>query len=216
MKQEILITGKGASEIFGISMVFHESKNNIDKELSNLNYALKQSGFENQMVHTTVLIYNKKNQYKKNTFERKKIINILFHFHSVANIKSKSFFINKNEIKNKEKLINKLVKLIEEFIINHYDYLLSFENVLVYYDDGQLPIRKAIRKGFKNISSFDQIKNFDKTNEKLFQVADMITYFDKYLFKIENKIPLTNVEKKFYYLKEMKYKIKIIRNKTFK
>ena len=208
--------GKGASEIFGISMVFHESKNNIDKELSNLNYVLKQVGFENQMVHTTVLINNKDNQYKMNVFERKKIINILFHFYSIANINSKSFFINKKEIKDKDTLQLRFTRELKQFVNNHLEYFLSFDKVIVYFDDGQIQLGRIIRKVFGLLSNFIQIKDFDKVNERLFQVADMITFFDKIIYKIKYNIIFNTIEIKFYSKKEIKAKIQDIKKKTFK
>ena len=53
---------------------------------------------------------------------------------------------------------------------------------------------------FLKFSSFVHIVNFDHIKERLFQVSDMLTYIDKYDYKYKNKIPITKIERYFFYV----------------
>lgn len=55
--------GNGASELYGVSFTFHEQKNNINKQIFELNNHLEKIGYTN-MIHMADLIM-KRGDYAK-------------------------------------------------------------------------------------------------------------------------------------------------------
>ena len=49
--------GRGSSELYIVSLTFHESSNSIEKEIDYLNKKLNNIGY-NRMIHSALLIGN--------------------------------------------------------------------------------------------------------------------------------------------------------------
>ena len=65
--------------------------------------------------------------------------------------------------------------------------MLSFDNIKIYYDNGQTEIKTLINSVFSSNLPNVIMKNIQSTNYRLFQVADFICTFDllykKYIAK---------------------------------
>ncbi len=59
---------------------------------------------------------------------------------------------------------------------------------MVFYDNGQNILGNAIDIAFSNLNNYEHIIDFDKIQERLFQISDMLTYVDKFDFKYKNKL----------------------------
>ena len=51
---------------------------------------------------------------------------------------------------------------------------------------------------------YEQISDFDHQEKKLFQVADMLTYVDKIIYKYKHGIKLTKTETAFFDIRHIK------------
>ncbi len=79
------------------------------------------------------------------------------------------------------------------------NYFRKFDKVEVYYDNGQKDLGKVIDKVFKdNFENYEHIVEFDHIENRLFQIADMLTYIDKVNYKYQNKSNYSNFEKYFF------------------
>ncbi len=201
--------GKDTSEIYGLSFVFHEQQNNINNEINALNERLKKIKY-NGMIHTSELV-NKRFEYSNYSLEkRKKIFNYLFQFIIRANIKFKTLMIDKKYCNNERQLKDKLSNEIKSIINNNKDYFNSFSKIVLYYDNGQEPIKDILNDIFSNFKGYEHKVKFDKTKKRLFQVADMLVYIYKYDYKYKNKLLFSQGEKYFLNVKEHKKIIKRI------
>ncbi len=206
---------KGSSELIGLSIVLWDSRKDISKELTKLNTKLNNIGFCD-MIHTNELL-SRKGKYKMmSTNERKSIFNYLFYFYKNSDIKSKSFFVKKKELDNKDTLYKNISKIIKQFVLEYYNYFSQFSKVILYYDNGQKPLGKILDECLAELNHYEHIIHFDKTKERLFQVADMLTFIDKYRYKSSNKVYLSTKEKKFFTDEELKLIIKTLKKKEFK
>lgn len=204
---------KGSSELYIVSFVAFENKYNIESDINYLGEKLNDLGYKG-MIHTALLVARKNEYNKFDLKKRKSIFYSLFNFARRVPIKFKSVIIDKRYINTRYQLNKKLEQEIEEFINNNYKYLNSFDEIVIYYDNGQdslgFIINKVFRSKFNNIN---QIVNFNHEKEILFQLADMLTVIDKFDYKYKKKITLTKSEKILFMNFKIKKLITIIKNK---
>lgn len=94
-------------------------------------------------------------------------------------------------------------------------YFSSFDEIVIYYDNGQETLSSIIDIIFSKYSNVVRKSNFDHTEKKLFQVSDMLTVIDKYNYKYQNKLNFNKSEKYFFELEEMKKIMKEVNKKRF-
>ena len=113
------------------------------------------------------------------------------------------------------KLLKKQLTIeLNELVSNNYKFFQKFDKIKIYYDNGQSQLTSILEDVFKNFNiSF--ISDFDKTKEKLFQVADMLTFIDKYYYKFQHKLYISKNEKIFFENMEMRKLLKELKSKRF-
>ena len=85
----------------------------------------------------------------------------------------------------------------------------------MYYDNGQEILSNILIQCFSKFNNFTHISNFNHKEKILFQVADMLTFIDKYNFKYKNKLSFTKSEKYFFNDFHIKEILKRLRRKRF-
>ena len=169
---------KQDSRYYGVSFVFHDSKNSVEKEIKTLKQKLNNIGFKG-MVHMADLV-NRRNDYVCLSLEkRRQIFWALFHFARKIDIKIKSIFIDKRYYSSKARCIKKLFVELEGFITSISILLQKYQKIVVYYDNGQKELGDIIKMIFKGYNNVIIKTKFDHKEKKLFQVADMLTFIDK-------------------------------------
>ncbi len=203
--------GEGTSRLYGISFVFHEQDNDISKEINVLNSRLDKIGYYN-MIHTAALIINKGEYKSIDAITRKEIFKNLFNFSRRIEAKYHTIIIDKKYINNNKSLKKNITLEINKMINNNLNYFKKFDKIVIYYDNGQIPLGKIIDSEF-SIFNTKHITEFDHTKKRLFQIADMLTFIDKIAYKTKHKLPITNAEKYFFEETEMRKIIKRIETK---
>ena len=133
------------------------------------------------MIHTADLIRNKGDYKYLSINQRQSIFNSLFVFTKRSPIKLKSIIVSKKYTDTYKLLKKQLTIELNELVSNNYKFFQKFDKIKIYYDNGQSQLTSILEDVFKNFNiSF--ISDFDKTKEKLFQVADMLTFIDKYYY----------------------------------
>ncbi len=131
-----------------------------------------------------------------------------------TNIHYKTVYIEKKHIEDSVEAAGKLSKKISGFIREHYDYLLSFDCVKVYYDNGQIEVTRILSSVFNSLLENVQFRKVIPSDYRLFQVADMICTLTLSELKMINHM-LSKSELTFFqdertlkknYLKPMKEK----------
>ncbi len=90
-------------------------------------------------------------------------------------------------IDNFDEEISKLAKELSNFIKNNIDYMLPFDNIKIYYDNGQTEIKTLVNSVFSSNLPNVIMKNILSTDYRLFQVADFICTFDLLYKKYSTK-----------------------------
>lgn len=166
------------------------------------------------MIHTADLIRNKGDYKYLSINQRQSIFNSLFVFTKRSPIKLKSIIVSKKYTDTYKLLKKQLTIELNELVSNNYKFFQKFDKIKIYYDNGQSQLTSILEDVFKNFNiSF--ISDFDKTKEKLFQVADMLTFIDKYYYKFQHKLYISKNEKIFFENMEMRKLLRELKSKRF-
>ena len=166
------------------------------------------------MIHTADLIRNKGDYKYLSINQRQSIFNSLFVFTKRSPIKLKSIIVSKKYTDTYKLLKKQLTIELNELVSNNYKFFQKFDKIKIYYDNGQSQLTSILEDVFKNFNiSF--ISDVDKTKEKLFQVADMLTFIDKYYYKFQHKLYISKNEKIFFENMEMRKLLKELKSKRF-
>ena len=137
------------------------------------------------MIHTALLV-SRKNQYNKWSFEKRKdVFSTLYNFARKIGVRLKSVVIDKKYFNMRIRLKKKLKDEMEKFIRENGNYINSYKKVIIFYDDVEF------------------VSKFNHEDNRIFQVADMLTVFDKLDFKIKNRLLLVRMRKSFFILKSI-------------
>ena len=192
-----------SSILYIVSFVFYDNKYNINKEINALNGRLKKIGYS-EMIHMANLICNREEYRLFSIDKRKSIFNALYQFTKKVPINYFSIIIRKDYINNKIQLRKKIEGVINDIINENRDYFKKFKEVILYYDNGQKYLGKLLERTFNKFDNFRHIKDFDHKEERLFQVADMLTYLDKFYYQYNNKIYIKKNEQYFFTKEKLK------------
>ncbi len=202
-----------ASDLYVVSFVYLSSLNNIEPFLNALKKRLNKLKFT-KMIHTADLIRHKGDYKDLSIDQRRKIFTAIYQFSRKSPIKLKSIIVNKKYTNTYKLLKKQLTMELNELISNNLKYFQKFDKITIYYDNGQSQLTSILEDVFKNFNiSF--ISDFDKIKEKLFQVADMLTFMDKYYYKFKHKLYISKNEKIFFENMEMRKLLKGLKSKRF-
>lgn len=83
-------------------------------------------------------------------------------------------------------ITGKLSKQISDFIRDHYEIFLSFDDVKIYYDNGQVEVSKILSSVFNALLPNPIFRKVMPIDYKLFQVADLLCSLELVKLKMEN------------------------------
>ena len=201
-----------SSELYVVSFVFHDTSKSLKTKIDFLNEKLKSLNY-NGMIHTADLIANRNEYARMKLEDRKKIFSSLFYFALKCNIKTKSIVVDKNYKNNKIQLRQDIINKIKIMLENNKDYFLKFDNIIIYYDNGQEKLMNILKECFSSFN-IKIIEDFNHEEERLFQVADMLCVLEKIANYQKNKVKFNNQEKYFFKSLELLQKIKDINKKN--
>ena len=201
---------KNSAKLYGVSMVFHEQKHSISKEMQRLNQCLKLLDFNN-MIHMGDLVAGHGDYTGMSIAERRKIYQKLYRFATTIRAKYHTILIYTHYYRNNKLLSKAITVELNKMINSNLNYFLSFDHIKVYYDGGQKPLNRIITDTFLTFDNTIQQSDFNHVEKKLFQVADMLTYVDKIIYKYNKRIRLTQTEKTFFSTKQIRMAINQLR-----
>lgn len=206
--------GKGASELYGVSFTFHEHDDDIMTELLKLNERLDRIGYTN-MIHMADLIMRRGEYRNFNIDKRKSIFNAIYNFSRKIPVKYQTIIIDKRYTDSGRILRQHLSSAINKMINNNESYFKKFDQIVMYYDNGQETLGTILDSIFLRFDGFEHRVDFDHKEKRLFQVSDMLTYIDKYDYKYKNKMEFTKGEKYFFTTTDIRKILKELNKKRF-
>lgn len=205
------------SPYYIVTLVFHNQSDDISDKITRLEHQLKECGFEDEYIHTHPIIRREYPYDKLSIDERRKILNKMLRFTMACNISYFNIVVNKNEANNKFKLSAKIAKELSQFIKNHFEFFLQFDNVIVYYDYGQQELGVVVNTIINTLLSNVDFRNVSPKQYKLLQVADFICSIELLKTKKEHNLLTKSEISIFYKPNELKKNyIKSVEKKKFK
>lgn len=169
-----------------ITMVFHNQKSSINEPLQYLEREMALLGFHNHCIHTGPIIRREK-EYRNIDYQtRRKIFGKMITFIRQSKIKYKSFSIEKKHVQDMVEISYMLTKILSVFIQEHYEFFILYDNIKVYYDNGQIELTKILFSVFRTYLSNVEFRKVKPSDYRLFQVADMICTLELLKLKIRN------------------------------
>jgi hypothetical protein len=157
-----------------VAMVLHNQDLDITENINSFETHLQNLGYTQHTVHTGPLI-RRESVYRNDLMEdRKRLFHALFHFTRKLNIRYACAKIRKIECLDVITMTAKLSKEIAGILRSHEDFWNSFDNVIIYYDNGQIELTKILTSVFSTLYAHVEFRKVKPSDYKLFQVADLI------------------------------------------
>ena len=116
-----------------------------------MNPELSYLHLDNLCIHTGPIIRKEEIYEEMEIDERRRIFNKMVAFIRQINIRYKCFYIEKKHISDVVEATGKLSKQISRFVNDNYEELLSFDDVKLYYDNGQVEVSKILSSVFNTL-----------------------------------------------------------------
>lgn len=176
------------SPYYIITMVFHNQDCDISECINNLNRELAYLKLDNICIHTGPIIRKEEIYEAMDIFERRRIFNKMIAFIRQIDIRYKCFYIDKKHISDVVEASGKLSKLISQFIRDNYNEILGYNDVKIYYDNGQVEVSKILSSVFNALLPNPVFRKVLPKEYKLFQVADLLCTLKLVELKMNNNM----------------------------
>lgn len=185
------------SPYYIVSVIAHEQEKSIQAEIDGLEKYMTSLGYPHHAIHTAPLIRREGDYEYLNMEERRKLFNLIFKFARMCPIRFFTVDIRKSECADSDILEAKITKEIKSQIEKNLDYWHAFDKIVIYYDNGQKPLKRILNIIFNSMFANVEVRKVSPVDYKLFQVADLICTLDHIKAKLDIG-QFSNSEKEFF------------------
>jgi len=181
-----------------VTMVFHESSQNLFEQIQELEYRLSVIGFADHCLHASPAIRGEDAYRGLSVVPRRKALMNLLAFMHASHLHFKCFFADKKPGMSEAALLAALHNAIDPFVDANYQRLASFGRITVAYDRGQRQISELITETLER--RFDNVR-VTKTlpiHSRLSQVADFACTMKRVDYKLRSLCSLAKSEIVFF------------------
>ena len=184
-----------------VTLVFHNQDYDISEDMNKLDRELSNLHCPKGAVHTEPLIRREAPYEAFTPNERRAIFTKLFFFAKKCDISYKTFIFEKQQFKDEMKLEAKIAREISHFIRNNLSYFQSFDELVLYYDNGQKQLSRILNTVLATeIVDYD-VRKVRPSDYRLFQVADLICTLELLNKKMEEGEQLSRSEQFIFHSK---------------
>ena len=186
------------SPFYIFTMVFHDQDNKIDSQIRRLEQQISELGFRpSHCFHAGPIIRREEEYIRLTIQERRRCLNRILTFAKSCDISYASFFVEKKQVRDSLSLTVSLSKQLSDFIRKNYSFFQSFDQVIIYYDNGQVELNKILASVFSVLLTNVEFRRVLPAQYRLFQVADLLCTLKLISLKAERKI-LSDSEMQFF------------------
>ena len=180
-----------------VSMVLHDQNIDIKQNIEDLALHLQNLGYKDHAIHTGPLI-RRESVYSSDLMEeRKRLFNALFNFARRLDFHYLCVSIKKSECPDVITMTAKLSRAIADHLRKNMPYFEHFDQVILYYDNGQVELTKILTSVFNALFTHVEFRKVQPINYKLFQVADLICTLELLAAKADANA-LSHSEQEFF------------------
>lgn len=174
------------SPYYIITMVFHNQNSDVQPAVTKLNQRLSYLNLNDLCIHTGPIIRREEIYAGMSIAERRRIFNKMVAFIRQIDIRYKCFCIEKKHFSDVIEATGKLSRQISRFVNDHYDEFLAFDDVKIYYDNGQVEVSKILSSVFNALLPNPIFRKVMPVEYKLFQAADLLCTMELVRLKLIN------------------------------
>ncbi len=158
-----------------ITMLIHDQAKDIHGHVQSLDNKIQSLGYEKEfVVHTAPLIRREDVFANVSPNNRRSLFSSLFFFTIKSPIQYKTFVFEKKSFPDAFSLEGRMAKELSSFIRGNIAFFQKFDNVVLYYDNGQTELNRILNLVLSTELSTYSYKKVSPKDYKLFQVADLI------------------------------------------
>lgn len=177
------------SPYYLVTMVLHDQSIDISEKLNAFYRHINNNGYETHAIHAGPLIRRESIYINDMMERRKKLFNALFNFVRLLDIHYDFILIKKSECSDVIQLTSKISKSISESLRRNNEYWNQFDEIIVYYDNGQIELTKILTSVFNALLPNVEFRKVQPKDYILFQAADLICTIELVAKKFEMKTP---------------------------
>lgn len=206
----------GHSKYYALTLVFHDQSDDIMVEVEKYRRGLAMRGLEDIPLHAGPLLTGHDSYEDMDIKDRKGYLTMFFQLLQHLPIRYTTFVYRRSELVDDDAFVSRMRRDIVDLVFDNLKYFQVFDEVKVYYDDGQEIVAKALRGAFEYAISKNSLlyRKTRSTDYILEQAADMLCTLELTAVKFRNK-EATRTDAKFFgsahsfknnYMKSMKRK----------
>gem|GEM_PF-62220 len=175
------------SPYYIVTLVFHDQSVDISPSLRQMQESLRLRGIPDYTVHAGPLI-RREDEYRNDSIpHRRGVFNSLFYFVRSFDITYATIAVDKRHLTGDIALPDKLSKQLNTFLLDHMEILIPYDNIIVYYDHGQVELTTILFSAFNKLLPRVTFRKVNPADYKLFQAADMICTLELLALKAATK-----------------------------
>ncbi len=166
----------GISRYLLITLVLHDQSKNISDAISSYEGSLMAKGLPDIPFHASPLMYGKDLYFQLEHETRHQLFSAFFVFVRKLQVSYKTFVYRRSEVKDASDFIARFKRDLVVFLVDNLAMFQSFENVKIYYDNGQQMVTQALHGAIEFVLSKQAImyKKASPSDYRLSQVADFL------------------------------------------
>jgi hypothetical protein len=158
-----------------ITMILHDQAMDISEQVQNLNFKVRSLGYdEKNAIHTAPLIRREQTYANESPNKRRALFASLFFFTMRCPIRYRTFVFEKRLFEDAFSLEGRMAKELSSFIRDNLTFFQKFNDVVLYYDNGQTELNRILNFALSTELSTYSYRKVLPINYKLFQAADLI------------------------------------------
>lgn len=187
------------------SLVFHDQSNSIEIPIKHLEEHLQNTNLgAKHCFHAGPIIRREDDYQNLSLVERRKCLNSILTFAKNCEISYISFSVEKKHIEDPLRLTLALTKQLSAFIRDEYNFFSMYDQIIVYYDNGQVELNKILASVFAVMLPHVVFRKVFPADYRLFQVADLVCTLELVKLKYQQHTLSHSEEIFFGSMKDMK------------
>lgn len=170
-----------------VTMILHNQDVDISENIRALEQHLKNLNYGYPAVHIGPIIRREEIYKTMLMEERKSIFHALFNFARRLDFKYICSYVEKKDCDNVIAMTSRLSRNIADVVTKNREFFDSFDEIVIYYDNGQVELTKIITSVFNVLFSNVEFRKVRPVDYKLFQVADLLCTLELLALKAETK-----------------------------
>lgn len=164
------------SKYYLLTFLFHDQSKDISGVVSSYERSLANRGLEDVPFHFAPLLRGNGPYSHLEVSNRNKLLISFLVFCEIAPIQYGTFMYRKDQFESMDGLKSKMKRDLILFLFEHLEWLQGFDQIKIYYDDGQRVVTHVLHRAFEYVVGKQAVmyREASPLDYRLAQMADFI------------------------------------------